>query len=91
LNAAPLATLPPPTQDDFTGIRRDADMTEAHYGVVEQDGHWIIIGDGLRFGRYADRQSAERAARTLAENSAIGAHLHVQDESGELRPPERLG
>ena len=66
-------------------------MTETHYGVVEQDGRWIIIGDGLRFGHYADRAAAERAARALAENSAAGAHLHVQDNSGVLLPPERLG
>ena len=40
-------------------------MPETHYGVVEQGGHWIIIGDGLRFGHYADRMTAERAARDL--------------------------
>ena len=65
-------------------------MTETHYGVVEQDGHWIIIGDGLRFGQYADRQTAERAARGLAESSALGVQLHVQDDNGVLLPPERL-
>lgn len=65
-------------------------MTEAHYGVVEQGGHWIIIGAGLRFGAYPDRSAAERAARSLAESSALDVQLHVQDESGVLRPPERL-
>jgi hypothetical protein len=66
-------------------------MTEAHYGVVEQGGHWIIIGDGLRFGHYADRQTAERAARGLAESAAVDVQLHVQDDTGVLLPPERLG
>ncbi len=65
-------------------------MTEAHYGVVEQGGHWIIIGAGLRFGAYPDRPAAERAARGLAENSVLGVQLHIQDESGVLRPPEQL-
>ena len=65
-------------------------MPETHYGVVEQGGHWIIIGDGLRFGHYADRPSAERAARGLAEMSALDVQLHVQDDSGVLLPPERL-
>lgn len=65
-------------------------MTEAHYGVVEQGGHWIIIGAGLRFGHYADRTAAERAARGLAEYSVLGVQLHIQDENGVLRPPERL-
>ena len=65
-------------------------MPETHYGFVEQGGHWIIIGAGLRFGHYADRLTAERAARGLAENSAIEVQLHLQDETGVLKPPERL-
>ena len=65
-------------------------MPETHYGVVEQGGHWIIIGDGLRFGHYADRLSAVRAARGLADSSAIEVQLHLQDETGVLKPPERL-
>ncbi len=65
-------------------------MVETHYGVVEQDGHWIIIGQGLRFGSYEDRASAERAARGLAESSALGVQLHVQDATGQLLPPEQL-
>lgn len=56
-------------------------MPETHYGVVEQGGHWIII---------ADRLTAERAARGLADSSALDVQLHVQDESGVLKPPERL-
>jgi hypothetical protein len=65
-------------------------MPEAHYGVVEQGGHWIIIGECLRFGHYADRLSAERAARGLAEYSAIEVQLHIQDDDHVLKPPERL-
>ena len=66
-------------------------MTEVHYGVVEQGGVWVIIGDGLRFGSYDNRDRAERAARGLAESSAITAQLHLQDHMGVLLPPERLG
>lgn len=65
-------------------------MAEPHYGVVEQGGRWIIIGEGLRFGAYSDRHAAERAIRGLAESSALGAHLHLQDDTGVLLPPERL-
>ena len=65
-------------------------MAEIHYGVVEQGGVWVIIGNGLRFGAYPDRKAAERAARELADRSAVGVQLHVQDETGELRKPEKL-
>jgi hypothetical protein len=67
-------------------------MTDVHYGVVKQDGAWTIIGAGLRFGAYKDRASAERAVRRLAGQSAglLAVNLHVQDETGELQPPERL-
>lgn len=65
-------------------------MADVHYGVVEQDGVWIIIGDGLRFGSYDHREEAERAARRLAESSSVGVQLHVQDNTGELLPPEQL-
>jgi hypothetical protein len=65
-------------------------MSDVHYGVVEQDGAWIIIGDGLRFGSYDSREAAERAARRLADSSSVGVQLHVQDDTGELLPPEHL-
>ncbi len=66
-------------------------MTEVQYGVVQQNGAWTIIGDGLRFGAYKNRASAERAARRLAQQSSgLPVTLHVQDESGQLRPPETL-
>jgi hypothetical protein len=67
-------------------------MTEVNYGVVQHNGAWTIIGDGLRFGAYASRVSAVRAARRLAkQSSGLPVKLHIQDESGELRPPEHLG
>jgi hypothetical protein len=64
-------------------------MPEIHYGVVRQEGLWRIIGDHLRFGSYRQQSSAVAAARRLAENSAAGpVQLHVQQETGELLPPE---
>lgn len=65
-------------------------MADVNYGVVEQDGAWIIIGDGLRYGAYNDRHAAERAARSLAESSSVTVRLHVQDDTGQLLPPEQL-
>ena len=63
---------------------------ETHYGVVQQNGVWTIIGHGLRFGSYQTRTGAERAARRLAVKSALPVQLHVQDETGELLPPAKL-
>lgn len=66
-------------------------MADVNYGVVQQDGAWTIIGDSLRFGSYKTRAAAERAARRLAsKSSGLPVQLHVQDESGELRPPDRV-
>jgi hypothetical protein len=66
-------------------------MAEVHYGVVQKDGAWTIIGDNLRFGSYKTRKTAERAARRLAsKSSGLVVQLHVQNESGELLPPDRL-
>ncbi len=64
---------------------------DVNYGVVHQNGVWTIIGDGLRFGAFKTRQGAERAARRLAgKSSGLPVQLHVQDETGELKPPTRL-
>jgi hypothetical protein len=63
---------------------------QTHYGVVQQNGVWTIIGRGLRFGSYRTRASAETAARRLAVKSALPVQLHVQDESGELLPPTEI-
>ena len=60
-------------------------MAEIHYGVVEQGGAWIIIGENLRYGSYPSRVEAVEAARRLANKSAGPVQLHVQDESGELK------
>ena len=66
-------------------------MTEVHYGVVRMNGAWTIIGKNLRFGAYATKAAAERAARRLANTSCgLPVQLHVQDETGELQPPDRL-
>jgi hypothetical protein len=63
---------------------------EAHYGVVQQNGVWTIIGRGLRFGSYRTRTSAENAARRLAVKSALPVQLHIQDETGVLLPPTEI-
>ena len=61
-------------------------MSDVHYGVIQQNGAWTIIGDHLRFGRYRRRSAAIRAAQRLGEKSAgLAFHLHVQDECGMLR------
>ncbi|WP_372785432.1 hypothetical protein [Phenylobacterium sp.] len=66
-------------------------MADVHYGVVQQDGAWTIIGESLHFGSYKTRWSAERAARRLARKSGgLPVQLHVQDETGVLMPPARL-
>jgi hypothetical protein len=66
-------------------------MSVVHYGVVQQNGRWTIIGDNLRFGSYALRSSAVRAARRLAAKSGgLPVQLHMQDETGTLLPPERV-
>jgi hypothetical protein len=64
---------------------------EVHYGVVQQDGRWRIVGRNLRFGSYIRRSAAVKAARRLAERSLPTGVLHIQDETGELLPPERIG
>ena len=66
-------------------------MTDVHYGVVQQDGAWTIIGENLRFGSYKTKAGAERAARRLANKSGgLPVQLHVQDELGELQPPSQV-
>jgi hypothetical protein len=65
-------------------------MPDAHYGVVQQAGRWRIVGPNLRFGAYPLRSTAVTAARRLAARSLPAGVLHVQDENGELLPPERI-
>jgi Arc/MetJ-type ribon-helix-helix transcriptional regulator len=66
-------------------------MAELHYGVVQQNGRWIIIGQNLRYGAYKHRSSAVRAARRLAEQ-ALGrpVTLHIQDEAGSMLRPQKV-
>ncbi len=64
-------------------------MSNINYGVVQIDGHWVIIGEGLRYGSYSDRGEAEDAARRLAlQSGGLPAQLHFQDDTGELQKPE---
>ncbi len=64
-------------------------MSNINYGVVQIDGHWVIIGEGLRYGSYADRGEAEEAARRLAQQAGgLPAQLHFQDDTGQLQKPE---
>ena len=66
-------------------------LDEVHYGVVYQNGAWVIVGENLNFGSYRTRAAAERGARRLASKSAgLPVELHVQDETGELQPPDHL-
>ena len=65
-------------------------MAEVHYGVVQQGGRWRIVGENLRFGSYVRQSAAVNAARRLAERSLPTGILHIQDETGELLPPERI-
>lgn len=66
-------------------------MKQIQYGVVQRWDGWAIIGQNLRVGGYAHRSSAVRAARKLALNSGgLPVQLHLQDEGGELLPPEAI-
>jgi len=65
-------------------------MVEVHVGVVRINGEWRIISPGLRTGPYATRDEAERAARKLADHSALPVSLHVQTENGQLQRPETI-
>ena len=66
-------------------------MAIIQYGVVSQDGKWTIIGDGLKYGAYPTSADAERAATRLAYKSGgLPVLLHVQDETGELKPPTQF-
>jgi hypothetical protein len=59
---------------------------EIHYGVVQIDGQWTVISEGLRSGPYDTQEAAEQVARRMAEQAAgLEVQLHLQDETGELR------
>jgi hypothetical protein len=60
-------------------------MIEIHYGVVQIDGQWMVISEGLRTGPYpTDDEAREVAQRMAAEAAGLTVHLHVQGETGAL-------
>ena len=67
-------------------------MIEVHYGVVQIDGQWMVISDGLRSGPYDSQEAAEQVARRMAEQAAgLEVQLHLQDEAGELHQESQAG
>jgi hypothetical protein len=67
-------------------------MIEIHYGVVQIDGEWMVIGKGLRSGPYPTKDEAEQVARRMAAEAAgLTVQLHLQDESGELHHEQQSG
>jgi hypothetical protein len=67
-------------------------MIEIHYGVVQIDGEWMLIGEGLRSGPYPSKDEAEQVARRIAAEAAgLPVQLHLQDEAGELHQEEQSG
>ena len=68
-------------------------MTEVHYGVVRVGDHWSIVGEHLRFGRYATQRQASEAVSRLAEQSTgvgMPVLLAVQEDDFILPPPTLL-
>jgi hypothetical protein len=67
-------------------------MIEVHYGVVQIDGRWMVISEGLRSGPYDRQEDAEQVARRMAEQAAgLDVQLHLQDETGELHQESQPG
>ena len=60
-------------------------MLEIHYGVVQIDGEWLVISEGLRSGPYPNEAEAQQVARRMADEAAgLEVKIHLQDPSGEL-------
>ncbi len=60
-------------------------MPGIHYGVVQIDGAWMVISQGLRTGPYPSEAEAEQIARRMADQAAgLEVQLHIQDETGQL-------
>jgi hypothetical protein len=58
-------------------------MIEVHYGVVQIESRWAIIGKGLRLGGYHTRADAEDVVRRIADQAAgLTVRLHLHDEDG---------
>jgi hypothetical protein len=67
-------------------------MIEIHYGVVQIDGEWLVISEGLRSGPYSSEAEAEKVARRMAAQAAgLDVQLHLQNEAGELRREQQGG
>jgi hypothetical protein len=65
---------------------------EIHYGVVQIDGRWMVISEGLRSGPYDSQDEAEQTARRMADQAAgLDVQLHLQDETGELHQEAQVG
>ena len=67
-------------------------MFEVNYGVVQIDGAWMVISDGLRLGPYLTESEAEEVARRMADQAAgLEVQLHLQDEEGLLHRETQKG
>jgi len=67
-------------------------MIEVTYGVIQIDGDWVVISDGLRVGPYKSRSEAEGVARRMADKACgLDVQLHLQDEIGELHSERHVG
>jgi Uncharacterized protein conserved in bacteria (DUF2188) len=63
-------------------------MTEAHYKVVEHDGGWAYVSQGVYSETYATHEQATRAAvRAAEEQRLVGPteFIEYQDETGRWR------
>jgi hypothetical protein len=60
-------------------------MLDLNYGVVEIQGRWTIIGEGLRFGSFDTAEQAQDIARRFASLVVeLPVRLHIQDSFGQL-------
>jgi hypothetical protein len=67
-------------------------MLEIHYGVVQINGEWMVISEGLRSGPYRTEAEAEQLARRMAAEAAgLGVQIHLQDEAGGLHREQQGG
>ena len=66
-------------------------MAEIHFGVVRIADGWSVVGPALRTRSFATQAQAEGVARRFARE-VIGRPvlIHLQEEDGELRQPERV-
>jgi hypothetical protein len=63
-------------------------MPTLNFGVVEIQGRWTVIGDGLRFGAFDTAEQAQGVARRFAALVVdLPVRIHVQDTFGQLHRP----